>query len=278
VFDIHGGGVDLVFPHHENEIAQSCCAFGSTRMANVWMHNGFLQVESEKMSKSLGNFVTIRELLETGKFGNRTWPGEALRLAMLRTHYRDPIDWTVRELERAEQELAEWYRLIQGEPSSAGTIDEGVVHALSDDLNTHAAIVRLQELAKAGDGRCLRASLSFLGFSSDLAKLSRRVFAIGRADGTASVTGFSDVTVPVQGAAADASVGDVAVQINFESDGTYSTDESTQRLIDDLTKRRKAARAAKDFAAADKIRDDLAALGFAIRDNKDGTTTVEPKR
>jgi cysteinyl-tRNA synthetase len=278
VFDIHGGGVDLVFPHHENEIAQSCCAFGSTRMANYWMHNGFLQVESEKMSKSLGNFVTIRELLETGKFGNRTWPGEALRLAMLRTHYRDPIDWTVRELERAEQELAEWYRLIQGETSSAGAIDEGVVDALSNDLNTHAAIVRLQELAKTGDGRCLRASLSFLGFSSDLAKLSRRVFATGRADGTASVTGFSDVAGPLQGAAAVASVGDVAVQIDFESDGTFSTDESTRKLIDELTERRKAARAAKDFAAADKLRDELAALGFAIKDNKDGTMTVEPKR
>ena len=76
VFDIHGGGVDLVFPHHENEIAQSCCAFGSSRMANVWVHNGFLQVESEKMSKSLGNFVTIHELLDTPKFGGRTWPGE----------------------------------------------------------------------------------------------------------------------------------------------------------------------------------------------------------
>ena len=100
-FDIHGGGIDLVFPHHENEIAQSCCAFGSQRMANVWMHNGFLQVEGEKMSKSLGNFVTIRDLLDTPAFGGRTWPGEVLRLAMLRTHYRQPIDWTVRALEES---------------------------------------------------------------------------------------------------------------------------------------------------------------------------------
>ena len=104
VFDIHGGGVDLVFPHHENEIAQSCCAFGSTRMANVWMHNGFLQVEGEKMSKSLGNFVTIRELAHD-EFGGRTWSGEALRLAMLRTHYRQPIDWTVRGLLERERAL-----------------------------------------------------------------------------------------------------------------------------------------------------------------------------
>ncbi len=98
-FDIHGGGIDLVFPHHENEIAQSRCAFHSGVMANVWMHNGFLQVEGEKMSKSLGNFVTIHELLHTEKFGGRKWPGEVLRLAMLRTHYRQPIDWTVQRLD-----------------------------------------------------------------------------------------------------------------------------------------------------------------------------------
>ena len=93
-FDIHGGGIDLVFPHHENEIAQTCCAFHADRMANVWMHNGFLQVESEKMSKSLGNFVTISELLAD-------WPGEVLRLNMLKTHYRSPIDWTLKGWKRA---------------------------------------------------------------------------------------------------------------------------------------------------------------------------------
>ncbi|HEY1885213.1 MAG TPA: cysteine--tRNA ligase, partial [Roseiarcus sp.] len=98
-FDIHGGGVDLVFPHHENEIAQSCSAFHSSAMANIWMHNGFLQVEGEKMSKSLGNFITIHDLLHGDAFGGRKWPGEALRLAMLRTHYRQPIDWTLKALE-----------------------------------------------------------------------------------------------------------------------------------------------------------------------------------
>ena len=112
IFDIHGGGIDLVFPHHENEIAQSCCAFGSSRMANFWMHNGFLQVESEKMSKSLGNFVTINELLHTTNFGGRKWPGEVLRLAMLRTHYRQPIDWTVKALEDAENTLDRWYEAV----------------------------------------------------------------------------------------------------------------------------------------------------------------------
>ena len=103
VFDIHAGGIDLVFPHHENEIAQSCCAFGTERMANIWMHNGFLQVEGRKMAKSEGNFVTINELLETEKFGGRKWPGEVLRLAMLMTHYREPIDFSVRKLEEAER-------------------------------------------------------------------------------------------------------------------------------------------------------------------------------
>jgi cysteinyl-tRNA synthetase len=101
VFDIHGGGLDLIFPHHENEIAQSRCAHGTHAMANYWMHNGFLQVEGEKMSKSLGNFFTINELLNTEKFGGRKWPGEVLRLAMLKTHYRQPIDWTVQGLQEA---------------------------------------------------------------------------------------------------------------------------------------------------------------------------------
>ena len=104
VFDIHGGGIDLVFPHHENEIAQSRCAFHTPVMANFWMHNGFLQVEGEKMSKSLGNFVTIRELLKTDVFGDRSWSGATLRLAMLRTHYRQPIDWTVRALVESRED------------------------------------------------------------------------------------------------------------------------------------------------------------------------------
>ena len=142
IFDIHGGGIDLVFPHHENEIAQSCCAFGSERMANVWMHNGFLQVEGEKMSKSLGNFVTIHELLRTTKFGGRKWPGEVLRLAMLRTHYRQPIDWTVKALEEAEATLDRWYERGGQTVEPSGRLRQGVLDALSDDLNTPAAIAR----------------------------------------------------------------------------------------------------------------------------------------
>src|SRR5829696_3268785 len=112
VFDIHAGGIDLVFPHHENEVAQTRCCFGTKVMANYWMHNGFLQVEGEKMSKSLGNFVTIRELLATDTFGGRSWPGEVLRLAMLRTHYRQPIDWTVKSLKESARLLERWYEEI----------------------------------------------------------------------------------------------------------------------------------------------------------------------
>ncbi|AZN72476.1 cysteine--tRNA ligase [Georhizobium profundi] len=132
-FDIHGGGLDLIFPHHENEIAQSCCAHGTDRMANIWMHNGFLQVEGRKMSKSEGNFVTINELLETEKFGGRKWPGEVLRLAMLMTHYREPIDFSVRRLEEAEALLVKWRRRVDGEMH--GDLQKSFVEALADDLD-----------------------------------------------------------------------------------------------------------------------------------------------
>jgi cysteinyl-tRNA synthetase len=272
IFDIHGGGIDLVFPHHENEIAQSCSAFHSSRMANVWMHNGFLQVEGEKMSKSLGNFVTIRELLETGNFGNRTWPGEVLRLAMLRTHYRQPINWIVTELERAQGDLEDWYDLIRNGAPSERLIDDEIIKALSDDLNTHGAIMRVHELAKAKESTALRASLNFLGFSTDPTKLNQRVFPTGRAQGTAEVTGVGNVTAQLRITEAP----DRAV-FEVKTDGIH-TDEATLKRIDELIAARKIARAARDFAEADKLRDELAALGVAIQDNKDGTTSWEPKR
>ncbi|MGR9075724.1 cysteine--tRNA ligase [Rhizobium leguminosarum] len=145
VFDIHGGGLDLIFPHHENEIAQSRCAHGTEVMANVWMHNGFLQVEGRKMSKSEGNFVTIHELLHTETFGGRKWPGEVLRLAMLMTHYREPIDFSIKRLEEAERLLAKWPATDAG----AAAPDESVLNALSDDLNTVAAVQALHALAQA---------------------------------------------------------------------------------------------------------------------------------
>ena len=160
VFDIHGGGIDLVFPHHENEVAQSCCAFGTQVMANVWMHNGFLQVEGEKMSKSLGNFVTIQELLDGWQ--GKAWPGEVLRLTMLKTHYRQPIDWTVRAMEESWKTLSMWFDRAEGtEPSEAAT---GVIGALADDLNTPQAIAELHRLYRTQDFSSLKASLNLMGF------------------------------------------------------------------------------------------------------------------
>ena len=145
VFDIHGGGIDLLFPHHENEMVQSCSAFGHDVMANFWMHNGHLQVEREKMSKSLGNFVTIRDLLITDKFGGRSWPGEVLRLAILKTHYRQPIDFTVRALQEAEKTLDRLYGIAENvslDPNASPR--EDLIQSLQDDLNTPRAIVVLQ--------------------------------------------------------------------------------------------------------------------------------------
>src|SRR5689334_17902926 len=145
-FDIHGGGIDLVFPHHENEIAQSRCGFHTPVMANYWMHNGFLQVEGEKMSKSLGNFITISELLRSDNFGGRAWSGDVLRLAMLQTHYRQPIDWTVNGLELAFHTLDDWFRAAA--PGGNGPPNQGVIDALVDDLNTPRMIAELHAVRK----------------------------------------------------------------------------------------------------------------------------------
>src|SRR5918997_4578322 len=140
-FDIHGGGIDLLFPHHENELAQSRSAFGTRLMAKVWMHNGFLQVEGRKMSKSEGNFVTVRELLSD-------WPGEVLRFNMLRSHYRQPIDWTLKGLEESGRVLDRWYGL--GFEPGPAAVSGGVLDALADDLNTPKMIAELHALDSAG--------------------------------------------------------------------------------------------------------------------------------
>ncbi|WP_290982805.1 cysteine--tRNA ligase [Hyphomicrobium sp.] len=158
VFDIHGGGIDLTFPHHENEIAQSRCAHNTAVMANVWMHNGFLQVEGEKMSKSLGNFITIRELLDDG------WPGEVLRLNMLRTHYRQPIDWTKKGLEESQKILSSWFAQDGIDTTARNQITPAVLDALEDDLNTPKAIAEIHALSAAKDVNALGGALGFLGF------------------------------------------------------------------------------------------------------------------
>ncbi|WP_028746094.1 cysteine--tRNA ligase [Rhizobium mesoamericanum] len=171
VFDIHGGGLDLIFPHHENEIAQSRCAHGTKVMANVWMHNGFLQVEGRKMSKSEGNFVTIYELLHTEKFAGRKWPGDVLRLAMLMTNYREPIDFSVKRLEEAERLLAKW----PAADAADAQPDAAVVSALADDLNTVAAIQALHVLAQSGDHATFAASAALLGVLPAKAEIDEAV-------------------------------------------------------------------------------------------------------
>jgi cysteinyl-tRNA synthetase len=234
IFDIHGGGIDLVFPHHENEIAQSCVAFHSSRMANVWMHNGFLQVEGEKMAKSAGNFVTINELLRTPKFGGRQWSGEALRLAMLRTHYRQPIDWTVKALEEAEAALDRWYDVV-GDVEAEGEPEQNVLDALTDDLNSPEAVASLHRLAgRTNSPELLKTSANLLGLLWQT-RSERQASALSEAKIDAA-------------------------------------------KIDAVVAERARARAARNWAESDRLRDHLAALGVAIKDNKDGATTWEIKR
>jgi cysteinyl-tRNA synthetase len=217
-FDIHAGGIDLIFPHHENEVAQSRCCFGTPVMANVWLHNGFLQVEGEKMSKSLGNFITIRDVL-------KDWPGEVVRLTMLKTHYRQPIDWTLRGLEESSRVLDRWYNAA-GDIPAAETVPATVLDALCDDLNTPAAI---NALHGSDEAAALRAGANLFGL------LTRT-----RSDREQDQVAAAGIDVTA---------------------------------VEALIAERRAARAAKDWAASDRARDALAAMGVSVKDNKDGTST-----
>ena len=154
-FDIHGGGNDLMFPHHENEIAQSCCVHPGSGFANFWVHNEMLQVEGKKMSKSLGNFFTVRDLLDQGI------PGEVVRFVFLSTHYRKPMDWTADKAREAEAHLRKWRKMVDG--VTAGAPSHAVVAAIADDLNTAGAIAELHKLAAAGDVETLLGSAQMLG-------------------------------------------------------------------------------------------------------------------
>jgi cysteinyl-tRNA synthetase len=242
-FDIHGGGIDLVFPHHENEIAQSRCAFHTGVMANFWMHNGFLQVEGEKMSKSLGNFVTIRELLTD--WHNYAWPGEALRFNMLRTHYRQPMDWTYQGLDEAHSILWDWYGWVEGEQFGSIVSDE-VIAALADDLNMPAAIAALHDLRKRGDKVALLSTLHFLGFSGERDRIERITkLNIG----------------PVSG-----------VSVHIRTTLASLSGEARKHAIQDYVNTRNLKRRAKEFAEADAIRDELAVNGILLKDSKDPKT------
>ncbi len=164
-FDIHGGGNDLMFPHHENEIAQSCCANNGQAMANYWLHNEMLQVEGKKMSKSLGNFFTVRDLLD-GHDGHPGVPGEVIRFVFLSTHYGKPMDWTAKKAGEAEATLRKWRTLTAGvEP--AATVPAEVLDCVADDLNTAGAIAALHGFASAGDGPALLAGARMLGLLTE---------------------------------------------------------------------------------------------------------------
>jgi cysteinyl-tRNA synthetase len=239
-FDIHGGGIDLVFPHHENEIAQSRCAFHNQPfMANFWMHNGFLQVEGEKMSKSLGNFFTIRELLAD-------WPGEVLRFNMLRTHYRQPLDWTVKGLEESQKILDDWHHILGDmETPTNVKLDEEVLSSLCDDLNTPNVLTRLHALASEIRGpasgpqaieakRTLKASGALLG-----------LFGQTEAD-----------------------------YLRSHPRRVVVNEERVKALIEARAK----ARAARNFAESDRIRDELADMGVELEDHKGQPTTWKLKR
>ncbi len=167
-FDIHGGGNDLLFPHHENEVAQSCCAHPEGEFARVWMHNEMLQVEGKKMSKSLGNFFTVRDLLDQGI------PGEVIRFVFLQTHYGKPMDWTAKKAEEAEKTLRKWRDLTKN--VAPGTVSETALAALSDDLNTAGVIAEMHKLAGAGDAASLKATAHLLGLlNEDMGDWAKRV-------------------------------------------------------------------------------------------------------
>jgi cysteinyl-tRNA synthetase len=236
IFDIHGGGIDLVFPHHENEIAQSRCAFHTPVMANYWMHNGFLQVEGEKMSKSLGNFVTIHELLKD--WHGVAWPGMVIRFALLLTHYRQPLDFTEHALDEASMTLRSFHFFASAVPAQQPS--EEFLEAMADDLNTPRAITelhRLQKIAKSGSpilsdaASQLTSGLRMLGFDIqdyDPEWLQKQVVAKRLGNRTPEI----------------------------------------ERLITART----AARTKKDWKESDRIRDELAAMGVVLKDSKDGTT------
>ena len=235
--DIHAGGIDLVFPHHENEIAQSVCGCGHATLANYWTHNGFLTMDAEKMSKSLGNVTLISELLERA-------PGEALRWALLSAHYRQPLDWTDALVEQSKKNLDRLYgalrRVKQAGGAKQAEAPAEVLDALADDLNTPAAIAALFETAGAveralneGDGELART-------------LGGELAAAGRLMGVLQ----QDPDAWFEGGA----------------------DEAFKARVDALLEARAAARAAKDWAEADRIRDELTALQVAVMDGPTGAT------
>jgi cysteinyl-tRNA synthetase len=292
-FDIHGGGIDLVFPHHENELAQSCCAFHEARMANVWMHNGFLQVEGEKMSKSLGNFVTIRELLAD-------WPGEVLRFQMLMSNYRQPIDWTASKSREIEDELEAWSAVLVGTDAESDGYSRAIkkeqpqpsaaiIEALLDDLNTAEAIAVLRaryKLARSGDYKEKKQFLmdcEFLGILRHdklwvhlQSVMSRNTRGLNVPYELVRKLRISVANnLPSQRQEAEHALGSFGLGAEVAKDGNVTlvplsqAAQDSEKNIEDLISRRNAARARKDFKESDRIRDELAAMKIILKDGKD---------
>ncbi len=238
-FDIHGGGLDLQFPHHENEIAQSCACYGEDSFAQVWMHNEMLQVEGKKMSKSLGNFFSVRELLDQG------YPGEVIRFVFLSTHYSKPMDWTEKKAREAEKTLREWYRVLHALNYTSATVGvlkekgewkpaERVIEVLKNDLNTHQALVEVMTLGSIGQVPELAASLEFLGLVNDWDNLGHMA-SIGLGP-------YSEM--------------DLSVFAELMCDA------------------RAVAMSTKDFTKVDQLKINLLAAGVEVRMSKDGVELV----
>jgi cysteinyl-tRNA synthetase len=234
--DIHAGGRDLIFPHHENELAQSRCAHDGAEFARYWLHNGFLSMDSEKMSKSLGNVLLVHDML-------KTIPGEAIRLALLSAHYKQPLDWTDETIPAARRMLDRLYGAVRGievdaAQRAAARPPDALVDALEDDLNTPKALAEFFALAK---------QLNKAEEVSERQQLAAVMYAAG------------DLLGLLQSDPEEWFAGDV--------DGELSAAD-----IEALIAKRNAARAAKDFAAADGFREQLASAGIRIEDGADGTT------
>jgi cysteinyl-tRNA synthetase len=257
-FDIHGGGLDLVFPHHENEIAQSVCAHGGKPFVNTWLHNGYLTVNGEKMSKSAGNFFTVRDLLDEG------WDGETIRYALLSAHYRAPLDFTREALKQAKQGLDRLYIALR-DADVAVEPDAGVpaemLAALEDDLNTPLAIAQLHEIATALN-RATNDQAHGKGPSKE--ELKAKLLAAGRLIGHLQ----QDPVAWLKGRVVEAvGVASGVGTANGVGQATISND-----WVDSQISRRLQAKQARDFAEADRIRDELKEKGIVLEDKPGGRT------
>ncbi|MBX3236968.1 MAG: cysteine--tRNA ligase [Nitrospiraceae bacterium] len=261
-FDIHGGGMDLIFPHHENEIAQSCGATGR-EFARYWVHNGFVQINQEKMSKSLGNFFTIREIFDKSEWSEPI-TGEILRLFLLSTHYRSPLDFSDQSLREAKNALNGFYDLFErlkepspragGDPRTQEAVARcrvAFAEAMNDDLNTPVALAELQKLRSEGN-KAVESGLSDEGRRS----LRQEFRTLGAVVGLFQLEAWQFKTVPVQGSASVDS----------------GQDALSDQVIEEQLAARAAAKKAKNYALADQIRKELAGRGITIEDRPDGTS------